>query len=74
MTLPPALQTGIDELVRRLGESEARAAELARRLGVIESAEAEAVRTDPAARLWTATGCSISVGSAMVFHRRSFAR
>ncbi|MEK7246435.1 MAG: mitofilin family membrane protein, partial [Pseudomonadota bacterium] len=42
-------KAALDELVRRLGESEAGAAELARRLAMIESAEAKTARTDPAA-------------------------
>ena len=41
-------KAALDELVRRQGESEARAADLALRLGAIESAEAKTVRADPA--------------------------
>ena len=52
---PPAAPTPIvdkavlDELVRRLDESEARAGDLARRLQAIESAEAKAARADASA-------------------------
>ena len=50
----PAIAAGVDkaahdELVRRLGESEARAADLARRLGLIENADVRTVRADSAA-------------------------
>ena len=50
----PAPASGVDkaahdELVRRLGESETRAADLARRLGLIESADAKTARADSAA-------------------------
>ena len=46
---PVVDKAALDELARRLGESEARAADLARRLSVIEGMEAKTARTDPAA-------------------------
>jgi hypothetical protein len=53
MAPPPAApaidQSALDDLVRRLGESEARAADLARRLQAVEAAEAKAARADPMA-------------------------
>jgi hypothetical protein len=47
---PPVVdKAAFDDLVRRLNESEARAADLARRLQAVEAAEAKAARADPAA-------------------------
>ena len=49
VSAPAADKAALDELVRRLGESEARAADLARRLGLIETAEAKGARTNSGA-------------------------
>ncbi|MBM3952891.1 MAG: hypothetical protein FJ311_15770 [Rhodospirillales bacterium] len=53
MAPPPAApavdKAAFDDLARRLGESEARAADLARRLQAVEAAEAKAARADPMA-------------------------
>jgi uroporphyrinogen-III synthase len=54
---PTVDKAALDELVRRLGESESRAADLARRLQAVEAAEAKAARSDP-----TAPALALAVG------------
>ena len=46
---PSVDKAAFDDLARRLGESEARAADLAQRLQAVEAAEAKAVRSNPVA-------------------------